>query len=75
MSYGKGHNRPPKQPQMKPPIVACNLYPKRRERDGAGYLAGRLGGMRVMIMPKLDGDEGEHSHVLMLAEIAERGDG
>jgi hypothetical protein len=33
---------------------------------------GRLGGMRVLVMPKRDADEGDHTHALLLAEAPQR---
>lgn len=48
-------------------IPVCRLYPKTSAK-GARYLTGRWGGARVLVLAKRDGDDGEHSHVLTLAE-------
>jgi hypothetical protein len=50
-----------------PMLVACKLFPR---TSGAGrpYLVGRLGGLRILILPRREGEAGAHSHVLMLAE-------
>jgi hypothetical protein len=55
-----------------PMLAACRLYPR---TSGAGrpYLVGRLGGLRVLVMPKREGEAGEHTHVLMLAEAPQHG--
>jgi hypothetical protein len=55
-----------------PMLVACKLYPR---TSGAGrpYLVGRLGGLRILILPRREGEAGEHSHVLMLAEAPQHG--
>jgi hypothetical protein len=55
-------------------LPACRLY-RKTSAKGAPYLMGRLGGLRVLVMAKLDGDEGEHSHTLLLGEAAPRDTG
>jgi hypothetical protein len=50
-----------------PMLVACKLFP-RTSGKGTPYLLGRIGALRVLVMPKREGDAGEHTHVLMLAE-------
>jgi hypothetical protein len=48
---------------------------KRTSGKGQTYLAGRLGGVRVLVMPKRDGEDGDHTHVLIFAEASEQQDG
>jgi hypothetical protein len=48
-------------------LAACRLYP-RTSSKGAPYQIGRLGALRVLVLPKREGEAGDHSHVLMLAE-------
>ena len=55
-------------------LPACRLY-RKTSAKGAPYLMGRLGGLRVLVMPKRDGDEGEHSHTLLLGEVGQRDSG
>ncbi len=52
-------------------LSAAKLW-KRTSGKGMAYLAGRLGGVRVLVMPKREGDEGDHTHVLIFAEANER---
>lgn len=52
-------------------IVACRLY-RKKSGKGVDYLMGRLGGVRILIMPKKPGEEGEHSHALLMGEAAQR---
>ncbi|WP_376091241.1 hypothetical protein ACE7GA_21365 [Roseomonas sp. CCTCC AB2023176] len=52
-------------------LPACRLY-RKTNAAGAPYLMGRLGGLRVLILPKRDGDEGEHTHNLLVAEAGQR---
>ncbi len=52
-------------------LPACKLY-SRTSAKGASYLMGRLGALRVLVMPRRDGEAGEHSHVLLLAEAPQR---
>ncbi|MCK8788312.1 hypothetical protein M0638_28575, partial [Roseomonas sp. NAR14] len=52
-------------------LPACRLYVKTSAK-GERYLMGRLGGLRVLIMPKRADDEGEHSHNLLLGEAGQR---
>jgi hypothetical protein len=52
-------------------LLACKLYARTSGR-GTSYLMGRLGGMRVLVMPKRDADEGDHTHTLLLAEAPQR---
>ncbi|TPG49558.1 hypothetical protein EAH89_21350 [Roseomonas nepalensis] len=52
-------------------LPACRLY-RKASAKGAPYLMGRLGGLRVLILPKRDGEEGEHTHNLLLAEATQR---
>jgi len=39
---------------------------------GTTYLAGRLGGVKVLVMPRREGEEGDHSHTLLFAEAPAR---
>ncbi len=63
---------PPRGGAMLP---AARLW-TRTSRKGETYLAGRLGGVRVLVMPRRDGDSdgtsGDHSHVLLFAEAPPR---
>lgn len=52
-------------------LPACKLY-SRTSAKGAPYLIGRLGGLRVLVMPKRDAEAGDHSHVLLIAEAPQR---
>jgi hypothetical protein len=54
-----------------PMLAACKLYPR---TSGAGrpYLVGRLGGLRLLVLPKREGEGGEHTHMLMLAEAPQQ---
>jgi hypothetical protein len=52
-------------------LPACKLY-ARTSSKGTDYLMGRLGGLRVLVMPRREGEAGEHSHVLLLAEAPAR---
>ena len=52
-------------------LPAARLW-TRTSGKGPNYLAGRLGGVRVLVMPKRDGEEGDHSHVLLFAEAPAR---
>lgn len=55
-------------------IPAAKLW-RRESAKGGAYLAGRLGGLRVLVMPKREGDDGDHSHVLMVAEGQDQREG
>ncbi|GGG34038.1 hypothetical protein GCM10010964_22470 [Caldovatus sediminis] len=55
-------------------LPAAKLW-RRVSGRGIEYLAGRLGGVRVLILPKRDGEPGDHSHVLLFAEAPQRGEG
>jgi CRISPR/Cas system-associated protein Cas7 (RAMP superfamily) len=52
-------------------LPACKLYP-RTSSAGRPYLLGRLGGLRVLVMPKREGEAGDHTHRLLLAEAPQR---
>ncbi len=54
-----------------PLLPACRLF-KKTSAHGGGYLTGRLGGLRVLVMPKRGGDEGDHTHTLLIGEAATR---
>jgi hypothetical protein len=55
-----------------PMLVACKLYPRTSGR-GTPYLLGRLGGLRVLIMPRRQDEADKHTHVLLLAEAPQHG--
>ena len=57
-----------------PMIEAGRLYSRTSAR-GTDYLTGRLGGLKLVVLPKRDGDEGDHSHVLMVTAPAPRDGG
>jgi aromatic ring-cleaving dioxygenase len=52
-------------------LPACRLFAKTSGK-GRSYLMGRLGGLRVLVMPKREAEAGDHTHVLMLAEAPQR---
>lgn len=52
-------------------LEACRLWRKVSAR-GTEYLTGRLGGVKVTILPKREGAEGDHSHVMFFGEPAKR---
>ena len=55
-------------------LPAARLWRRTRAR-GAGYLSGRLGGVKVLVMPKREGEDGDHTHVLFFAEAPQRDSG
>jgi hypothetical protein len=54
-----------------PMLAACKLYPRTSGR-GTPYLLGRIGGLRLLVLPKREGEGGDHSHTLFLAEAPQR---
>lgn len=50
---------------MPPMIEAGRLYAKVSAK-GTEYFTGRLGGLKLLVLPKKSDDAGEHSHVLMV---------
>lgn len=50
---------------LPPMIEAARLYEKVSAK-GVAYYVGRLGGLKVLVLPKKADDAGEHSHVLMV---------
>ena len=56
-------------------LPACRLYHKTNSTTGAPYLMGRMGGVRILILPKRDGEEGEHTHNLLFGEAPPRENG
>jgi hypothetical protein len=48
-------------------LPAARLW-RRQSAKGLHYLAGRLGGVRVLIMPKREDEDGDHTHTLFFAE-------
>jgi hypothetical protein len=57
-----------------PMLTAARLW-QRTSAKGTDYLTGRLGGVKVIILPRRDGEEGDHTHVMMFAEPAPRDGG
>jgi hypothetical protein len=57
-----------------PMLTATRLW-QRTSAKGTTYFAGRLGGLKVVVMPRRDGEEGDHTHVLMFAEAPSRDGG
>lgn len=55
-------------------LTAVKLW-RRTSAKGTDYLAGRLGGVKVLIMPRRDGEECDHSHILLFAEAPPRDGG
>jgi len=53
-------------------LAACKLY-SRTSSAGRPYLVGRLGGLRILILPRREGEAGDHSHTLLFAEAPQRG--
>jgi hypothetical protein len=53
-------------------LAACRLYP-RTSSAGRPYLVGRLGGLRILILPRREGEAGDHSHTLLFAEAPQHG--
>jgi hypothetical protein len=54
-------------------LAACRLF-SRTSGKGTPYLVGRLGALRVLVMPKREGEAGDHSHTLLFAEAQREGD-
>jgi hypothetical protein len=54
-------------------LPAAKLWCRTSAR-GADYLAGRLGGVKVLVMPKREGEDGDHTQVLCFAEGSDRRD-
>ena len=55
-------------------LPAAKLW-RRTSAKSADYLAGRLGGVKVLVMPKREGEAGDHTHVLCFAEAGDRREG
>jgi hypothetical protein len=53
-------------------LAACKLY-SRTSSAGRPYLVGRLGGLRILILPRREGEVGEHTHALLLTEAPQHG--
>lgn len=51
-------------------LPACRLWTKVSAKTGTIYLAGKLGGLRVLVMPRRDDDPGDHTHNLLIGEAA-----
>jgi hypothetical protein len=67
-------DNPTNQSRSGPMLPAAKLW-RRTSGKGTEYLAGRLGGVKVLVMPKRDGEEGDHTHTLVFAEAAQRDGG
>ena len=65
----------PQRDRAGPPMMAAAKLWQRTSARGTHYLAGRLGGVRVIIMPRRDNEPGDHTHVLMFAEAPQREEG
>ena len=57
-----------------PMLTAAKLW-RRTSAKGTDYLTGRLGGVKVIILPRRDGEESDHTHVMLFAEPAPRDGG
>jgi hypothetical protein len=55
-------------------LTAARLW-RKTSAKGVDYLTGRLGGVRVLVMPRREGDDGDHSHVLLFADAPQRDGG
>ena len=55
-------------------LPAARLW-RRTSAKGADYLAGRLGGVKVLVMPRREGEAGDHTHVLFFADAPQRDGG
>jgi hypothetical protein len=55
-------------------LAAARLW-RRTSARGVDYLAGRLGGLKIIVMPRRDSEPGDHSHTLMFAEAPQRQEG
>ncbi len=65
---------PANRDRASPMLAAAKLW-RRTSAKGTSYLTGRLGGLKVVILSRRDGEEGDHSHVLMVAEAPPRDGG
>ena len=54
------------------PMLAATRLWQRTSAKGTPYLAGRLGALRVLVMPKPANEPGDHTHNLLLAEAPQR---
>jgi hypothetical protein len=54
------------------PILTATRLWRRTSAKGTHYLTGRLGGLKVVILPRRDGEEGDHTHTLLFAEAPPR---
>jgi hypothetical protein len=52
-------------------LTAAKLW-RRTSAKGTDYLTGRLGGVKVIVMPRRDGEAGDHTHTLLFAEAPQR---
>lgn len=50
-----------------PRLKAGGLWAKTSAKGGR-YLTGRLGGVKVLILPKREDEDGDHTHTLFFAE-------
>jgi hypothetical protein len=59
--------------QAVPLIPACRLW-KKQSAAGQSYLAGRLGGLRVLIMANKERQsDQDHTHVLLITAVSDSG--
>ena len=62
-----------RQNSNRPPLVMARLWEKTSAKGNA-YMVGRLGGVKVLIMPNRDRQsDDDPSHLLMVAEAADNG--
>lgn len=54
-----------------PLLDACSLW-ERTSAKGHPYLVGRLGGLRVLVMPSRDDTPGGPSHTLLIGQAPPR---
>jgi hypothetical protein len=57
-----------------PMLPAARLW-QRTSAKGTAYLTGRLGGVKVVILPRRDDEQGDHTHVMLFAAPAPRDGG
>lgn len=62
---------PPKDRDAAPLLEAARLW-QRTSSKGSTYLVGRMGGLRVLIMPRRESDPGDHTHVLFVTQATAR---
>ncbi|MBU8541604.1 hypothetical protein [Falsiroseomonas tokyonensis] len=55
-------------------LEACRLW-RKVSAKGTEYLTGRLGGVKVTILPRRADAEGDHTHVMFFSEPSKRQEG